>query len=357
MTYIRPSIPYNNVSLPFDNRYINLSNNNRPATAEMIEGDFNYLIDTCNGLFQLIQAIVAGNIPGSEDILNAGKLVTTDGNSNLSWIFIDTDQLSDQSVTQDKLDLQSVGTPQLQDGGIINSKLGQQCVNTGNYALGSVGTNQIADLAITNPKLADNSIFERNYAPSSISTAAYQNLSVTTPIMNDASVTTIKIADGNVTLAKLALEVLAFLIPTGSVIPYGGDVAPSAAWILANGSILNRVTYAALFAVYGTKFGIGDGDTTFGIPDLRGRMPAGSINNNTNGLITVSSVNTTNIGGVGGFEQITLTITQIPSHTHSYVTPSVANVGAPGGNQVFANIINSTTGATGGGLPHNNMPP
>ncbi len=63
--------------------------------------------------------------------------------------------------------------------------------------------------------------------------------------------------------------------PSGVVLPYGGLSSPSADWLLADGTAYSRTTYAALFGVYSTRFGVGDGSTTFNIPDLRGRSVFG----------------------------------------------------------------------------------
>ncbi len=54
--------------------------------------------------------------------------------------------------------------------------------------------------------------------------------------------------------------------PIGAISAYGGDVAP-AGWLLCNGAAISRTTYAELYAVIGTKFGAGDGSTTFNLPD------------------------------------------------------------------------------------------
>jgi microcystin-dependent protein len=63
-------------------------------------------------------------------------------------------------------------------------------------------------------------------------------------------------------------------VPVGVVAPFSGDVAP-AGWLLCDGSALSRTTHQALFDVIQTSFGAGDGNSTFNIPDLRGRMATG----------------------------------------------------------------------------------
>lgn len=66
-----------------------------------------------------------------------------------------------------------------------------------------------------------------------------------------------------------------------SGIPFTGQFAfslsqtPPVGWIKANGALLNRTTYANLFAAIGTTFGVGDGSTTFAIPDMRAEFPRG----------------------------------------------------------------------------------
>lgn len=64
------------------------------------------------------------------------------------------------------------------------------------------------------------------------------------------------------------------LVPPGTVQFYAANTAP-AGWVKANGAALSRTTYAALFAAVGTTFGVGDGSTTFNIPDMRGEFPRG----------------------------------------------------------------------------------
>jgi microcystin-dependent protein len=64
-------------------------------------------------------------------------------------------------------------------------------------------------------------------------------------------------------------EVIA--IPTGSWIVWPNPALPSGGYLWADGALVSRATYAALFAVYGTRFGAGDGTTTFGLPLVKGR--------------------------------------------------------------------------------------
>ena len=63
-------------------------------------------------------------------------------------------------------------------------------------------------------------------------------------------------------------------VPAGTIINFAAATAP-AGYLKANGALLSRTTYATLFAEIGTTFGIGDGSTTFALPDLRGYFPRG----------------------------------------------------------------------------------
>jgi hypothetical protein len=64
------------------------------------------------------------------------------------------------------------------------------------------------------------------------------------------------------------------LFPAGMLVAYGGITAPGG-WLFCDGSAVSRTTFAALFAAIGGLYGVGDGATTFNVPDLRGRIPIG----------------------------------------------------------------------------------
>jgi len=66
------------------------------------------------------------------------------------------------------------------------------------------------------------------------------------------------------------------LLPPGVIMPYGGAAAPSDSWLICDGSIISRTTYADLYANVGDAFGNGDGSTTFHLPDFRGRFLRGA---------------------------------------------------------------------------------
>lgn len=113
----------------------------------------------------------------------------------------------------------------------------------------------------------------------------------------------------------------ALLTPTGTVHDFAGSAAnvPSG-YLLCYGQNVSRTTYADLFALLGTTYGAGDGSTTFGLPDLRGRVVAGKddMGGSAASRLTsgASGINGATLGASGGNETHTLTTAQMPTHTH-----------------------------------------
>lgn len=85
------------------------------------------------------------------------------------------------------------------------------------------------------------------------------------------------ILNGRTTLTTI---LLGSVIPPGSVTSFAGNTAP-AGWLICDGSLVSRTTYADLFASIGTIHGSGDGTTTFALPDYRGRFIRGADNMGT----------------------------------------------------------------------------
>lgn len=119
-------------------------------------------------------------------------------------------------------------------------------------------------------------------------------------------------------------------VPTGTLLPYGGTSAPDG-YLLCYGQTVSRTTYAALFAIFSTRFGAGDGSTTFTLPDLRGRVIAGQDDmggTSANRLTGLSGgVDGDTLGAAGGSESHTLTTAQLPAHTHGAGTLATASAG------------------------------
>ena len=98
---------------------------------------------------------------------------------------------------------------------------------------------------------------------------------------------------------------------TGSVQLFAGSSAPSG-WLICNGQAISRTTYAALYAVIGTIYGVGDGSTTFNIPNLVNKTVRGS----------------NSLGKTGGADTVTLSTANMPAHTHGVGTLATNNTGA-----------------------------
>lgn len=160
---------------------------------------------------------------------------------------------------------------------------------------------------------------------------------------------------------KIVAATLGF-IPTGGFIPYGGVSAPLG-WLLCDGSAVSRTTYADLFAVVSTSFGVGDGSTTFNLPDLRGRVLAGLDNMGGSNANVVTDVSAESIGGEIGTETHTLTIPEIPAHSHGVGSGGDFWVQKSGGSYFVDNGAGSTaarfsaTETIGSGETHQNMQP
>lgn len=145
----------------------------------------------------------------------------------------------------------------------------------------------------------------------------------------------------------------------GEIIMFAGNFAPRG-WAFCDGQLLPISQNTALFSILGTTYG-GDGRTTFGLPDLRGRfaMHAG----NGPGLTP------RRLGEKSGTESNTITANQMPSHNHSVdlASSSEGEETSPAGNIMAVtddrNYINDTgsdmgpTGNSGGGQRVNHMPP
>jgi microcystin-dependent protein len=100
----------------------------------------------------------------------------------------------------------------------------------------------------------------------------------------------------------------------GLVIPYAPTAAPPTGWLLCTGQAVSRTTYAALFAAIGTTYGSGDGSTTFNVPDMRGRFPAGADDMGTT-RGAAGRIGTA-MGASGGSQKKQLTSAHLPSHGH-----------------------------------------
>jgi microcystin-dependent protein len=176
-------------------------------------------------------------------------------------------------------------------------------------------------------------------------------------------------------VARLALGFAIAVVPIGARAgagsqPHTGEVRIfafsfcPAGWLAANGQLVSIAEYDTLFNLYGTTFG-GDGDQSFAMPDLRGRIPIGI--GSGPGLTPRAE------GEMGGSEEVTLTVPQLPMHTHptgasSQTDNSVSPAGTLRGQKLRTKFhrtggaANTTMAAdavapAGGSQPVPNLPP
>jgi microcystin-dependent protein len=145
----------------------------------------------------------------------------------------------------------------------------------------------------------------------------------------------------------------------GEIRMFAGNFAP-AGWEFCSGQLLPISENETLFQLIGTTYG-GDGQSTFALPDLRGRIPI----HQGNGFILAET---------GGAEEITLTTNQIPAHSHPLLANSAAATTLTAQNSVLAaatgasispygsdaprtNLAPQAIGPVGGSQPHNNFQP
>lgn len=130
---------------------------------------------------------------------------------------------------------------------------------------------------------------------------------------------------------------------TGEIRMYGGASAPTG-WLLCDGSAVSRTTYAALFAIISTTYGVGDGSTTFNLPTFTGKFARG---------------NTRGVGAGADTHSHSLAETNLPSHSHGIGTITAANEsahthggGVTGGQGPVPVTPSFTSGTTGAGSAH-----
>lgn len=145
----------------------------------------------------------------------------------------------------------------------------------------------------------------------------------------------------------------------GELRMFAGNFAP-AGWQLCEGQLLPISENETLFQLIGTTYG-GDGSSTFALPDLRGRIPV----HQGNGFILAET---------GGVEEVTLTVNQIPSHSHTMLgslntatsfsaagnVPSSgtgATISPYGSDAPRTTLVPASVSTLGGSQPHNNFQP
>lgn len=155
--------------------------------------------------------------------------------------------------------------------------------------------------------------------------------------------------------------------PVGMVEEWYSTVLPVGA-IWADGAAVSRTTYDALFFMYGTRYGVGDGSATFNVPDRRGTVAVGAdtMGQGARGVMVEAGAST--LGTKIGAETVTLDVTQMPPHAHGagdvnvsgFMGHAVANSVYGFTNNVVGNVgmrENTFTDTRGSGAAHANVQP
>ncbi len=186
------------------------------------------------------------------------------------------------------------------------------------------------------------------------------NVTAASVLDNGVTATTQPSGTDNTTVATTAFAVALSHVPAGAITQYGAASAPTG-WLLCDGAAVSRTTYSALFAIVATTYGVGDGSSTFNLPDLQGNVAVGK-----------DGETFTDIGDTGGVEEHPLTTAEMPAHGHAVnfrfesnlvLVDSSLETTVAGGNKVDHltqdTTISTDTGPTGGDPveAHTNLQP
>jgi microcystin-dependent protein len=163
----------------------------------------------------------------------------------------------------------------------------------------------------------------------------------------------VAIVTGNV--STVGRQIAGSVLPAGSIQAFAATTAPIG-WLLCDGAAVSRTTYATLFALISTTFGVGDGSTTFNVPNMKGRVIVGR---------DAAQTEFDALGETGGEKTHLLTAAEsgVPAHTHGFSTHDHTLVNKSGGGANAASDKFSATGTTSANAAaaaasaHNNLQP
>lgn len=206
----------------------------------------------------------------------ADKAITT---AKLADGAVTGTQLANDSVTQSKIASSAVGTNEIANGAVTStqlandavtqSKIASKAVGTTEIADGAVGANQLSSNAVTNAKIANSAVTGAKIAGSTISTDKLSQRASKQDIQNGTSM--------RVVCSDVVKQYFDVVCPPGMFGFFHATDVPEG-WLLCNGAAVSRSTYSRLFAKIGTKYGSGNGSTTFNLPNLNDRVLQGTTN-------------------------------------------------------------------------------
>lgn len=165
------------------------------------------------------------------------------------------------------------------------------------------------------------------------------------------------------------------LVPVGAVILYGGGTTAPNGYLICNGAAVSRTTYAALFSAIGTRYGVGDGSTTFNVPSMSTKVPYGTVADTRSATTFATGTpssnhthNATTSNASANHTHNTTTGTQSANHSHNGTSGNASanhshnsnwtvTVGYDTVNHThsYQKSTGSNTGATTGGIDNSHQ--
>ena len=182
---------------------------------------------------------------------------------------ITTVKLADGAVNATKIADGSVGTNELANDSVTQAKIASKAVGTTEIADSAVGATQLGSNAVTNAKIANSAVTGAKIANSTISTDKLSQRASKQDIQNGTSM--------RVVCSDVVKQYFDVICPPGMFGFFHATDVPEG-WLLCNGAAVSRTTYSRLFAKIGTKYGSGNGSSTFNLPNLNDRVLQGTTN-------------------------------------------------------------------------------
>ncbi|MCK5016134.1 MAG: tail fiber protein [Candidatus Peribacteraceae bacterium] len=196
----------------------------------------------------------------------------------------------------------------------------------------------------------------KSYADNTVLTEAQLDAMKTSleTFFNSTKIDDDNIQIGGISQDKLTATTQQFLVPRAAITPFAGASLPSG-WLWCDGSAVSRTTYDDLFTAIATSYGVGDGSTTFNLPDVRGRVPTG-IDDMDNAVgtgggdasrlsdATFASGSRLALGSEAGDDVHTLIEAEMDQHNHGITDPGHTHSNTLSNNTIAADDHNHASG-------------